>query len=293
MNVIHNILWITLDSCRLDTAQRAMLPNINGLLGSPVGAEVDGTYTYASHQAFFTGRLPRRIDSKPLLHEYRKIWVSSSSKNPDATETFEITENDTIINHYVSKGYFVLGVGGVQFFNPGLALNILPNMFPEFLYYGNRGNLPEPQLLPRNPNSLPMNNVDKISEKVNASNKPYFLFINCSETHQPFDTPNQTISEDLKVAIEKMYLASSTREIFLQQHPLNNKERELILNAQIKAAEWVDLQFKNLISKLPLKYPTLCMIMGDHGEELGEHGRYGHGYPSPEVMQVPFWAKII
>lgn len=68
----YNIIFITLDSCRYDTAKKAKLPNINGLLGKPVCAEADGTYTYPSHQSLFLGRLPRRIDNKPLLTNFEK-----------------------------------------------------------------------------------------------------------------------------------------------------------------------------------------------------------------------------
>ena len=58
---------------------------------------------------------------------------------------------------------------------------------------------------------------------------------------------------------------------------------------QIEALESIDYKLGQLFDFLPKE--TFVVICGDHGENFGEYfagkRRWGHLFPSPEVMEVP------
>jgi hypothetical protein len=54
----HNIVLVTLDSCRFDSAQLAATPALD-TLGSMRMAETFGTFTLPAHAAIFGGFLPK------------------------------------------------------------------------------------------------------------------------------------------------------------------------------------------------------------------------------------------
>jgi glucan phosphoethanolaminetransferase (alkaline phosphatase superfamily) len=52
------------------------------------------------------------------------------------------------------------------------------------------------------------------------------------------------------------------------------------------AVEWADAQLARLFEGLR-DSAAIVIVCGDHGEEFGEGGRFGHGHPHPAVMTVP------
>src|SRR3989338_10375434 len=57
----HNVIFITLDSCRWDTYQAANTPNLDKI-GIMRKAETPGSYTVPAHVSFFSSHLPKVID---------------------------------------------------------------------------------------------------------------------------------------------------------------------------------------------------------------------------------------
>lgn len=291
INEKYNVCLITLDSLRFDVAKSAKLPFLSSISQRPVKAETDGTYTYPAHHALFTGRMPRRYDQKEIIKGFKTIWRPEDSKSHKTH--LVTTTKATIMEHYRSLGYQVLGVGGVQFFNPDLTCNLLPLQFEEYAYFGPNKNIPEPQLIPRTKSQLPSCNIEHIANRL-QQDRSFFLFINFSETHTPYDVPNTIINEQYEQTVSKYYAATQTKKRYpVNNLPLSTKERLFLMDAQKNALEWVDSQLAVLFANLPRSLPKLTLIMADHGEEFGEHGRYGHGYPSPQVMQIPLWAGIV
>lgn len=70
-----------------------------------------------------------------------------------------------------------------------------------------------------------------------------------------------------------------------QVKALSVNEFQILQRMQIKALESLDKKLGHLIEKLPR--PFAYVIMGDHGENFGEDGLYGHGFPHPSVIEVP------
>ena len=68
-----SILFITLDSCRFDTFERAVLPNLKGI-GDVHKAKAPGNFTFASHAAMFVGFTPGIPDRREALVLAMDLW---------------------------------------------------------------------------------------------------------------------------------------------------------------------------------------------------------------------------
>ena len=291
-NLNHNVLFITVDSCRFDTAVKASTPNLDSL--APLRkAETTGTYTYPSHHSFFIGILPRPVDGNECYFgDYQQIWRSSSARD-SSKKIFTSFDKSNIVEHYISNGAKVSGFGGVSFFNTTKKGNTLPKLFPNFKFYPRT--LPGNAKIPRGNDIFPLNHLDEIIEATQNS-ESFFVFVNEPSTHIPYDYPGSDVTEEYTEAIRKLYKEHySPHALFYEDKlmPLSDSEISLLKAKQVEALEWVDTQIGNLIKRIPKNKPTLVVVTGDHGEEFGENGRFGHAHYSEAVMYVPLWVGLI
>lgn len=173
-----DILFITLDTLRYDVAVEEMregrTPNIARII--PDGWEKrhsPGSFTYASHCAFFAGFLP--TPAKPGVHERLfSLKFAGSETTGSSTYSFD-TEN--IIEGFEQEGYATFCIGGVGFFKKENPLScVLPNMFQES-YWQKEFGVTDPHST-QNQVTCALNILKKRSEKL-------FLFMNISALHQP------------------------------------------------------------------------------------------------------------
>jgi len=286
-----NVIFITLDSCRFDTAERAKIPTLKSI-GVLRKAYTHATYTVPAHTAFFAGHLPNVFDNPqfPYYSEsVSQLWRIKTGKGKDREAGIVFKEQD-VLEGYRKIGFYVLGAGGVSQFSDG---SFLRNFFGnEFLYFGQK--LDEEPLQSRNKESFPLNNIEEIVKKI-INKEKWFLFINCPETHYPYDI-GDGIPKNIVDFFPKLFRSLNLRE---------NDEAEKISsdicfelhNMQIKALEHIDGQIKNLINTIPRNKDVLVVICGDHGENFGEifkgKKRFGHLIPSMEVMEVPLIIGVL
>lgn len=286
-----NVLFITLDSCRFDTVEQADIPTIKSL-GKLRKAYTHATYTVPAHTAFFAGHLPVVLDNPPAPYyseSVRQLWRIKTGAGSEKKVGLAL-EGNNILEGYRKLGFYVLGVGGVTQFNDGSQLRSY--FEDDFLYYGL--NLDEEPLGPRKKENFPLHHVDEIITKLKGKDK-WFLFINCPETHYPYDT-----GDGISGKIEKWYPKLK------QQLNLREAKEELSIpdsiysqlhSIQKHALEYIDKGIGTLIEKLPKDRETLVVICGDHGENFGEYflkkRRWGHMLPSKEVLGVPLLIGMI
>lgn len=287
----HNVLMSVADSCRLDTAENANIPFLSSV-SRLRHCETPATYTLPSHMAFFTGNLPVLVDGDPnYLPGIRQIWRSNNADASDKSIGMQFN-GETVIEYYHQNNYNVIGAGGVSFFSSAKN-NILPNLFPKFLHFERPQNKIKAENFPRTSEQFPLANIDKIICEVRDS-MPFFVFINCPETHVPYDSPGAIISDEYRLAVQKIYEVDKCKHKLVSEvDRLNENERSAILEAQRQSLEWIDSKLKELYQALDNGLPTLLIAMSDHGEELGEGGRYGHAHHHAIVMNVPLWCGII
>ena len=286
-----NILFMTFDSCRLDTAARVSPPTL-GSLSQLIPAETSGSFTYPAHMAFFAGFLPLQTNSDWLfLDEFKRVWRSGVARKSRAAITFE---PPNVIEHYRKLNYHVAGWGGVQWFDSRNSGNQLPRLFPEFTY---NGVPPGPWPVEVSTSELPLSYVDDIIGRMRklGHDESGFFFINCSETHFPYWTPNQpppTGAE--RRCLEFVRNAAQQKVTFPDAVPVSTGFLGALREMQMQALSWVDKQLRIVFDfAADLLNSTLVIACGDHGESFGENGRFGHGYPDPPVMRVPMWAGLI
>ncbi|UCC22987.1 MAG: sulfatase-like hydrolase/transferase, partial [Planctomycetota bacterium] len=105
--------------------------------------------------------------------------------------------------------------------------------------------------------------LEPIVEWIKADNKPFFLTVLCSVTHDPYKVP-EWFATPAKEPEERYRQAVSYTDKFL-------------------AALDVEL------AKLNLSDRTVFCVIGDHGEAFGEHGLFGHERIAfEEVLRIPF-----
>jgi membrane-anchored protein YejM (alkaline phosphatase superfamily) len=254
-------------------------------------AETSGSYTYPAHQSFFIGDLPRIIDSSAqYISGYDQVWRSASARETKKP-IFLLFDAPNIITYYQQDGYNVQGFGGVGFFSTFDRNNTLPKLFTNFHYFGAPKNSHPFEKIPRSTQTLPLGNIDLIINSL-KKDSPYFLFINSPETHIPYDVPGSEINESYKELIKRVYSEQNSKKIHQPETiPFTADELNFLKVMQVKALEWVDEKIGELLENIPVSRPTLTIVCGDHGEEFGDHGRFGHAHNDETVMQVPVWVN--
>lgn len=287
----YNVLFITLDSCRHDTLIDANAPNIR-LIGKIRKAYSYASYTLPSHISMFSGYIPNVIDdpAEPYYcREILQLWRLAGSRFKDPGMIGVIFDEENIISGYKNLGHFAVGAGGLRWFSS----EILTREFDIFHYYGKNNDYFD-VFSPRLMDNFALNHIQTLISSIKDRNK-WFIFINAHETHAPYDTGekshNPEITELLNYA--KPFWGGkslNTPDIEISQNIL-----EPLRWAQVEAVEVVDRRIGRFIEILPK--PFLAVVCGDHGEAFGEYfngrPRYGHGFSSSVVMEVPLVIGII
>ena len=102
-----------------------------------------------------------------------------------------------------------------------------------------------------------------ITEWIKADERPFFLTILCSVTHDPYEVPD--------------WFDAPAKE------PIERYRQSTLYTDKFLAALDVELARLNLTDK------TIFCVIGDHGEAFGEHGQSGHALIAfDEVLRIPF-----
>lgn len=245
-----NILFITLDTLRLDVARRVYeenkIPNLATYL--PNGWEerhTPGSFTYAAHHAFFAGFLPTPLGPGPHPRLFAAQFAGSESCTSD-TFTFQ---EATLPEALKSRGYKTICIGGTGFFNHRNELSkVLPSLFEEAHWSEELGvTCPDS---PRNQVRTALDCLDRTKDLV-------FLFLNISAIHQP-----------------NWFYSLKSGPDTLESH-----------GAALAA---VDKALAPLFEKLKQRGPTFCIVCSDHGTAYGEDGYSGHRCGHEVVWSVPY-----
>jgi arylsulfatase A-like enzyme len=120
------------------------------------------------------------------------------------------------------------------------------------------------------------------------SDRPYFLFLNYNDAHQPYEVPspyNNLWGRQSQGAKHLVHTAYPPR-FYLPPH-----EREGVIAAYDDSLSYIDSQVGGLLRLLersPEWSNTYVIITADHGDGFGEHGTYSHGWNLyREVLHVP------
>jgi hypothetical protein len=165
----HDVLFVTLAA--------GLTPNLAAVLpdGRWEERHSPGTFTLASHQAFFAGFLPtpRRPGKHPRLFAAR--FAASETTAPT---TWAFDEPD-LVSALAAQGYRTICIGGVGFFNKRTALGrVLPSFFQESHWHPDMG------VTSRESTERQVELAARILAGVPREQR-VFLFVNVSALHQP------------------------------------------------------------------------------------------------------------
>lgn len=277
----ENVVFLTLDCCSYKTTEKAEIPFIRKL-GEIYSADSYATYTLPSHISAFAGYFPKRRSYDPkndyFCRNGHQLWRLKTSRVKEKSMVDIFLDGETIIDGYRKMGFYTLGTGGVRWFRSKL----LTNYFQDFLYFGNEDY--QDVFEKRVHGNFALDNVNCIINKI-ANKEKWFLFMNCHETHVPYDSGENIHSDATWHLIRKAKPLWGGKINNNQERILDSKEFEELESLQIAALESIDKKLSVLFARLPK--PFVYVIMGDHGENFGENGLYGHGFSTERVINVP------
>ena len=177
----HEILFIVLDTLRMDVAQRCWaegrLPTLAQHLPREGWEErhTPGNFTFAAHQAFFAGFLP--TPARPGQHP-RRFALRFEGSETTTAETC-VLDGPDIVHGLAARGYHTACIGGVGFFNKQTPLSrVLPDLFAES-HWECRLGVTDPRSTEHQ-----VRLAVQILERM-PPNRRVFLFVNVSALHQP------------------------------------------------------------------------------------------------------------
>jgi len=105
-----------------------------------------------------------------------------------------------------------------------------------------------------------------ITEWIKADERPFFLTVLCSVTHDPYEVPE--------------WFDTPAKE------PVERYRQSILYTDNFLAALDVEL------ARLGLTDETILCVVGDHGEAFGEHGPRGHALIAfDEALRIPFCVR--
>jgi hypothetical protein len=177
----HDVLFMTLDALRYDVAAEELAagrtPELARVLpgGTWEKRHAPGSFTYASHQAFFAGFLPTPATPGKHARLFAARFEGSETTGP-GTWTFDAADVPTAL---AQVGYRTVCIGGVGFFNNRTALGrALPSLFQERYW--------EPRMGVTSPRSTELQVA--LATRLLAETAPprrVFLFVNVAAIHSP------------------------------------------------------------------------------------------------------------
>ncbi len=253
----HNLLFVTLDTLRLDVARSALAAGETPFLQRylPAGWEArhtPGSFTYAAHHAFFAGFLPTPL--APGRHPRHFAARFPGSETTD-TETVVFDAPD-IVSGLAANGYHTICIGGVGFFNKQSPLGrVLPDLFAESHWTVEMGVTSADST---------RHQITQAIHSLNAlpRDQRFFLFINISALHQPNCIFADGATEDSPAT-------------------------------QQAALAYVDSQLPPLFATLQRRGPTFVILCADHGTAYGEAGYTGHRIGHEVVYTIPYAEFIL
>jgi hypothetical protein len=177
----RDLVFLTFDTLRFDVADAAMnageTPNLASVLpsGKWEKRHSPGSFTYASHHAFFAGFLP--TPAEPIAYE--RLFAARFAGSETTGSNTCIFDAPDIVSGLAQQNYRTICIGGVGFFSKSTPLScVLPDMFHESHWSQEMG-VTDPDST-QNQFELAAKRLSEI-----PSEQRIFLFINISALHQP------------------------------------------------------------------------------------------------------------
>jgi arylsulfatase A-like enzyme len=286
-----NIVLITLDTVRADHLSaygysRPTTPVLDRLATQGVlfeNAISPTSWTLAAHASLFTGLLP---------HQHGANWTVPLDDYPQTLAEILGSRGYETAGFTANRYFGQAGWGMAQGFQVyhddsaslrhNLAVTLVGRAFLEPAYE----RLASDYYFDRRDAAQLNREIGRwLSHR---SGRPYFLFINYFDAHNPYWAPrhyHRLFGET------PTYLEDFFRGATQVPRPLSDSERAELVNGYDNCISYLDGEVGKLVQRLRAEpdWPnTIVIITSDHGEGFGEHHTYGHGFDLyRNVLHVP------
>lgn len=124
---------------------------------------------------------------------------------------------------------------------------------------------------------------------ISGDSRPFFLFCNYIEPHITYDPPREFAEQFLSPSEvdEATQLRQDPRAFDVGDYELTERECELLRGLYRGEMAYVDSHLGRLRESLQAAGEwenTIFVVLGDHGENIGEYGFFGHQYNLHETL---------
>ena len=280
----RNIVLITLDSVRADHCSfmgyhRETTPTLDKIARKGLvfeNAIAAGVGTPASMMGAFTGLFA------PLIDEVNpKIWRLEFDRRKTLAQvlsklgysTGAVVPNTFASSYFgFNKGfqYFQDFLGGKTKFYERIFERVFRKNGKTAFFIRNLMNF----VLKREVFTPWEKYYEEITDWVEKTKEPFFLWILLMDTHFPYLAPRKF---RMQSSFLSMYRSNWKLQSVNFENRLTERERQKLIDAYDDSIRYADEFVKRLIKDLK-DYDPIYIIHSDHGEGFGEHGFYMHGF---------------
>src|SRR5262249_12680105 len=110
--------------------------------------------------------------------------------------------------------------------------------------------------------------------------EPFLIFVHAVDPHSPYDPPESDRGRFTDPAHDRAITPAETRQDVLHGRALGARDVQHVVDLYDEDVRYQDDMLGVLLdhlSRLDLKRRTILVVVADHGEELCDHGDWGHG----------------
>ena len=287
-----NIVLISLDTVRADHLsaygyQRPTTPNLDRLASRGVlfeNAIAPASWTLPSLASIFTGLLPHQHGANIFSPLYAGPRTLAEILASHGYETASVNANGFgFPDRGLDQGFELYNDGGAS-----LPYNLVSTLVGKAVLQPIYHDAVRPDLYFRR--EARNVNRDVFHWLRGRSNRPYFLFINYFDAHDPHLAPapyDRRFGQASTSAVQRVSFGSG----FPLNPPLEPAEKESLVSGYDNSLAFLDEQVDKLLRSLAASSDwdnTIVIVTADHGEAFDEHGQYQHGRDLyRELLHVP------
>ena len=282
-----NVLFLVMDTVRADHLslhgyQRDTTPNLKRFARKGIRfdlAQATAPWTLPSHASMLTGLWPHQTGAS----EQRPLDGGCPTVAEFLADHGYLTAG-FVANLYFCNSWYGLGRGFSHyedFYDEDLVVSVNETLRSSALGRGVVYLAQLPLGVARGRKTAADINddfLDWLSEQRNG--RPFFVFLNYFDAHSPYIVPGGCDRHFGRVAETPAELGLLQDWDNRPKQNVPESEATLVSDAYDDCIGYLDSQIGKLLDELAsrgLLENTLVVITSDHGEELGEHGLFGHG----------------
>jgi arylsulfatase A-like enzyme len=236
-----------------------------------------GIFTAPAMTAMLTGRYPLDYGGHWYIGDDQPTMAQQFRENGYTTAAIHSNPNVSRLRNF-HRGFDTFDENILPYI-PNTFVNNTPD---QLLRYANKF----ARLFRQTP-YLPVEKVNQnLVDWIRSTEEPWFLWTQYMDVHGPY-LPGNDFNYWNKFRAERLWRKAAVNAA----DDITPEEHDELWTNYGKEVEYLDQgigAFLDRLADLGVLEDTIVIIVGDHGDEFYEHGRYGHGnLPFDELTHVP------